>query len=440
MPPDVVISARGLSKSYRLFGHPGDRVKQFLSLGLKRYHREFTALRDVSFDVRRGEMLGIIGRNGSGKSTLLQLICGILKPTSGSVVVNGRISALLELGAGFNPEFTGRENVYFQGAVLGLPRKLIDARFPDIAAFADIGEFIDQPVRTYSSGMFLRLAFAVAVNVDPEILVVDEALAVGDAGFRARCFRRIGELRNGGCTILFVSHDMEQIARLCGRVILLDEGEQLLGGQSETVVVQFQRLMNAGPETRKGLRDQIRQRIAGPAENVSVAAERYDAQDPSDTHAAVAYEPNGALIENVHLLDASGKDASLLHSGQSYRCRFHVRFTLDARLVRCAMLIKTHDGMRLGGAMTAPAADAGIPIVAKGDTAMAEFDFNCMLNPGIYLISVAAYGSEAGVEYALHGLQNALRFRVETEAGRSAIGAVDFSCRPAIRLSGTAVK
>ena len=234
MPSDeIVISARNLAKSYRLFGHPGDRVKQFLSLGLKRYHREFTALRDVSFDIRRGETIGIIGRNGSGKSTLLQLVCGILKPSAGTIAVNGRVSALLELGAGFNPEFTGRENVYFQGAIMGLGRAEMEARFAAIAAFADIGEFIDQPVRTYSSGMFVRLAFAVAVHVDPDILLVDEALAVGDQVFQRKCIDHMEMLhRELGATVLLVSHNIRQVERFCSRVLLLDQGRLTFEGSA----------------------------------------------------------------------------------------------------------------------------------------------------------------------------------------------------------------
>lgn len=221
---DVVIAARNLTKRYRLFGHPGDRVKQFMSLGLRRYHREFTALEDVSFDIRRGETVGIIGRNGSGKSTLLQLVCGILKPTSGTISVRGRVSALLELGAGFNPEFTGRENVYFQGAIMGLDRAAMDARFDAIAAFADIGEFIDQPVRTYSSGMFVRLAFSVAVHLDPDVLVVDEVLAVGDAIFQQKCFDRIRRLQSRGTSIIVVSHNPYQIERLCHSAAVMQQG------------------------------------------------------------------------------------------------------------------------------------------------------------------------------------------------------------------------
>lgn len=232
MPDDIAISVRNLTKTYRLFSHPGDRIKQFLSFGVKRYHREFTALKDVSFDIRKGETVGIIGRNGSGKSTLLQLICGILKPTSGSVQVNGRISALLELGAGFNPEFTGRENVYFQGATQGLRKAEMDIRFDAIARFADIGEFIDQPVRTYSSGMFVRLAFAVAINVDPDILLIDEALAVGDASFQRKCIEHMEMLRGTGTTIFLVSHNSRQVERFCSQVILLDQGGELFQGAS----------------------------------------------------------------------------------------------------------------------------------------------------------------------------------------------------------------
>lgn len=248
MPSDIAISAKNLTKTYRIFGHPGDRLKQALMFGRVRLHREFTALRDVSFEVRKGETVGIVGRNGSGKSTLLQLICGILAPTSGTIVRYGGISALLELGAGFNPEFTGRENVYFQGALMGLTREAMGARFDDIVAFADIGEFIDEPVRTYSSGMFVRLAFAVAVHVNPDILVVDEALAVGDAQFQAKCFRVFEQLKASGKTILMVSHAMEQIVRVCDRALLLDQGVLLQSGHPAEIASRYHQLLYAGQE------------------------------------------------------------------------------------------------------------------------------------------------------------------------------------------------
>ena len=232
---DIAISARNLTKTYRLFDHPGDRIKQFLSLGTKRYHREFTALKDVSFDIKKGETVGIIGRNGSGKSTLLQTICEILKPSAGSLSVNGRISALLELGAGFNPEFTGRENVHFQGLLMGMGRAEIDQRIDEIATFADIGRFLDQPVRTYSSGMFVRLAFSVAVHAAPNILIVDEALSVGDIAFQARSIRRMKQLLESGCTLILVSHDMEIIKTLCRKTILLNNGKVEFFGNSEDI-------------------------------------------------------------------------------------------------------------------------------------------------------------------------------------------------------------
>ena len=221
MSSDIAISVKNLTKTYRLFDHPGDRIKQFFSMGMKQYHKEFTALKDVSFEIKKGESVGIIGRNGSGKSTLLQLICRILKPTSGEVTVNGRVSALLELGSGFNPEFTGRENVYFQGAVMGFSKQEMAERIDEIIAFADIGEFIDQPVRTYSSGMFVRLAFAVIANVDAGILIVDEALAVGDIFFQQKCMRFLSTFKSNGGTIMFVSHDTNAVLTLCDRAMLI---------------------------------------------------------------------------------------------------------------------------------------------------------------------------------------------------------------------------
>ena len=236
---DVVISVRGLSKAYRLFDHPGDRIKQFFSFGLNRCHREFNALDDVSFDIRRGETVGIVGRNGSGKSTLLQLICGILKPTGGSVAVNGRISALLELGSGFNPEFTGRENVYFQGVLMGYTKAEMDDRFDAIAAFADIGEFIDHPVRTYSSGMYVRLAFAVHAMSDPDILIIDEALGVGDLFFQQKCLSHIRSLCDNGTTLLFVSHDTRTVRDFCGRALYLRSGRLMFSGDTPTALRSY---------------------------------------------------------------------------------------------------------------------------------------------------------------------------------------------------------
>jgi len=240
MSSDIAISVKNLTKTYRLFDHPGDRIKQALTLGRVKFHKEFTALKDVSFEVKKGETVGIIGRNGSGKSTLLQLICGILKPTSGSVTVNGRVSALLELGSGFNPEFTGRENIYFQGAIMGFCKAEMDAKVDDIIAFADIGEFIDQPVRTYSSGMFVRLAFATAIHAEPDILVIDEALAVGDIDFQKKSFAYMSQmLQNKKVTVVLVSHDLRQIQRFCVKAIYLEKGICRLCGNAQSTCQKY---------------------------------------------------------------------------------------------------------------------------------------------------------------------------------------------------------
>jgi lipopolysaccharide transport system ATP-binding protein len=240
---DIAIKVQNLSKCYHIYENPRDRLKQFVAPRLQRmtwqapkqYFREFWALKDVSFEVKKGETVGIIGRNGSGKSTLLQMICGTLTPTSGSIETNGRIAALLELGSGFNPEFTGRENVNMNASVLGLSQEEIDARFDDIIAFADIGDFIDQPVKTYSSGMYVRLAFAVVVYVDADILIIDEALSVGDAFFQAKCMSRLKHIVDIGTTILFVSHDINTVKALCSRALFLDHGIGRAFGQTSDV-------------------------------------------------------------------------------------------------------------------------------------------------------------------------------------------------------------
>ena len=239
MSEDIVISVKNLTKTYKLYTSHADRVKETFNPFRKKYHRPFNALTDVSFNVKRGEVLGIIGQNGSGKSTLLQIICGILQPTSGSVEINGRISALLELGAGFNPEFTGRQNIYMNCAILGLTREEIDTRFDDIVGFADIGDFIGQPVKTYSSGMYVRLAFSIVISVDPDILIIDEALSVGDHEFQQKCVNRMMEFREAGKTIVFCSHSMYLINDLCAKAVWLCKGRARSHGKTSKVISEY---------------------------------------------------------------------------------------------------------------------------------------------------------------------------------------------------------
>jgi lipopolysaccharide transport system ATP-binding protein len=239
----IAISIQDVSKKYHIYSRPVDRLREYLTLGRKSFHQEFWALRHVSFAVRKGEVLGIIGRNGSGKSTLLQVVCGILSQTSGDVVTSGRVSALLTLGAGFNPEFTGRDNVFTYGQIIGLRSEEIEERFQEIADFADIGDFIDQPVKIYSSGMYMRLAFAAAISVDPEILVVDEALAVGDAKFQAKCFRKFEEFQRRNKTILLVTHSTDHLVRHCDRAMLLHDGAKISEGEPLKVSNEYVNLL-----------------------------------------------------------------------------------------------------------------------------------------------------------------------------------------------------
>ncbi|MBH1964121.1 MAG: ABC transporter ATP-binding protein [Comamonadaceae bacterium] len=268
MSSDMAIEVTALNKCYRVFDTPQDRFMQMLPFGGQRRFREFWALKDVSFEVIRGDAVGIIGRNGSGKSTLLQLICGTLNATSGEIVARGKVAALLELGSGFNPEFTGRENVYLNGALLGMSRADMDARFDEIASFANIGEFMDQPTKTYSSGMLVRLAFSVSVCVEPDILIIDEALAVGDASFQFKCLARLEALAQQGTTLLFVSHDMSMVKRFCKKALYLSEGKLKASGSPEEMAEMY--LLD--------MRDEQRQWASGGAIPVALKKSVNDAR------------------------------------------------------------------------------------------------------------------------------------------------------------------
>ena len=256
---DIAIEVSHVTKQYKLYDKPMDRLKESLGLSRKKRYKEIYALKDVSFNVKRGECVGIIGTNGSGKSTILKIITGVLNPTEGSVAVRGRISALLELGAGFNQEYTGLENIYVNGTVMGFSREEVDARLNDIISFADIGDFINQPVKTYSSGMFVRLAFAVAINIDPEILIVDEALSVGDVFFQAKCYHKFEEFKKAGKTILFVSHDLGSVAKYCDRVVLLNKGHKETEGDSKRVIDIYKQILVNNPhaDDRSAIKEDI---------------------------------------------------------------------------------------------------------------------------------------------------------------------------------------
>jgi lipopolysaccharide transport system ATP-binding protein len=455
---EVAIRVRDVDKHYLLFERPDQRLKQMLvprlqrlaGLQPKQYYRDFAALTRVSFEVRRGETVGIIGRNGSGKSTLLQIICGTLRPNRGAVEVNGRIAALLELGAGFNPEFTGRENVYINGAILGLGKDEIDRRFDSIARFADIGPFLDQPVKTYSSGMYVRLAFATAINVDPDILVVDEALAVGDEAFQRKCFARIEEIQEHGGTILFVSHAAQTVVQLCSRAMLIDGGELLLDGRPKLVVSQYQRLVNLSNEEAAGVREEIRRLSADVGEIPEVAADAaqsatpraaatlpasLEGYDPSLTpKSRVDYESHGATIRDLTLLNARGERVNILEMGRRYTYEYFVDFSADATEVGFGMLIKTTSGLGIGGASTAYARALKKSRIGSGSTVHVKFEFDCRLLPGTYFLNAGVDGAGDGHVRFLHRVLDGLAFRVAPVPELIATELVDFDIRPAITV------
>lgn len=454
MSSDVAIKVENLSKCYQIYDEPRDRLKQFILPRLQRmagsdpkqYYREFWALRNVSFEVKKGETVGIVGRNGSGKSTLLQMICGTLNPTSGGITTHGRVAALLELGSGFNPEFTGRENVYLNGAVLGLSQHEIDARFADIVAFADIGDFVDQPVKTYSSGMMVRLAFAVAINVNPDILIVDEALSVGDELFQRKCFSRIEAIRKAGATILFVSHSGGTVVELCDRAVMLDAGELLATGKPKQIVGRYQKLLYAPPEKREQLREEIRCEsvVTQPQER---DVEQSDAplllqpaaclagQDLSDSYdpalkptTTIAYASYGATIHDPAIYSIIGEQVNILTQGKNYRYRYTVSFEQAASNIRFGMLIKTTSGVELGGGASAASNRTSLPFVRSGCEYVVEFGFNCRLNPGVYFLNAGVVGEINGSETYLHRLIDVAMFRVVSENENLSTGIVDFSC------------
>lgn len=453
---DIAIRIENLSKCYHVYDAPHDRLKQFVLPRLQRvagqaprhYFREFWALNDVSLEVKKGETVGIIGRNGSGKSTLLQLICGTLSPTRGKVETYGRIAALLELGSGFNRAFTGRENVYMNASLLGLTKEEIDSRFGDIAAFADIGEFINRPVKTYSSGMMVRLAFSVAINVDPEILIVDEALSVGDELFQRKCFSRIESIRANGATILFASHSGNTIVELCDRVVLLDSGEKLVVGLPKQTVGRYQKLIYAPADKRNGIREHIRNSDDRVIEAIHedsdsscedqsdsrITKEELERFDPNlKPSSTIEYESNGALIESPVVLTLSGNKVNNLVRGKIYRYSFNVRFIKSAHNVRFGMLIKSVTGVELGGAESALSIASAIQSVAANKRFRVEFLFNANLNAGIYFMNAGVLGqTENQNDGYLHRLVDIAMFRILPDDDNYATAMVDFNCVPDI--------
>lgn len=377
---DIAIKVENLSKCYQIYDQPHDRLKQFLVKGRK-FYREFWALNDVSFEIRKGETVGIIGRNGSGKSTLLQMICGTLNPTSGSVQTHGRIAALLELGSGFNPEFTGRENIYMNAAVLGLSTEETDARYDRIVEFADIGSFIGQPVKTYSSGMMVRLAFSVAIHVEPDILIVDEALSVGDAYFQAKCAKMIQGIIAAGSTVLFVSHDTASVKSLCSRALLLESGRSQYLGDVNTAVEKYYSALIESQRVDRGPEEAVKQTAA-------VASEYTDGVESFQSMASFQRIQNGvAEFINVALLNESGQMIDVVDFGQTVVLRQVVQVHKSVPSLGLAYHIRDKNGQDIIYSDTGIEGNRHLVDVEAGSVHVIEWTFTAHLREGHYSVS-----------------------------------------------------
>ena len=426
------ITVTNLNKVYKLYRKPSDRLRDALGLGRKKLYTELHALKDVSFTIGQGETVGIIGTNGSGKSTILKIITGVVNPTSGTVDVNGRISALLELGAGFNQEYTGIENIYLNGTMMGFSREEIDARMESILKFADIGDFVNQPVKTYSSGMFVRLAFALAINIDPEILIVDEALSVGDVFFQAKCYHKFEEFKKQGKTILFVSHDLGSIAKYCDRVILLNKGDLVAqGGPKEIVDLYKQLLVDYGDDTEEGLPEEQGHTELSETEE-SGAAKNSSAFLPlqADT---LEYGEGQAHIAGIRVFDDKGRMTNTIDKGSAFRIEMTVRFLQPVHDPIFAFTIKNAQGTELTGTNTML---EGVPTgeMLPGSKVTVTFRQNMSLQGGAYLLSFGCTGYQDGEFRVFHRLYDAVDLRVVSS--KNTVGFYDMDSAVTLEISG----
>ena len=444
------ITIRGLKKVYKLYKRPSDRLKEALLPFIKTDAKEHYALNGVDIDVAKGETLGLIGKNGSGKSTLLKIVTGVLTPSSGTVSVNGRISALLELGAGFNQEYDGIENIYLNGLMLGFTEKEIDSRLDSILSFADIGEYVHQPVKTYSSGMFVRLAFALAINIDPEILIVDEALSVGDVFFQAKCYHKFEEFKEQGKTILFVSHDLGSIAKYADRVALLNEGTLLEIGEPKAVIDTYKQVL-VGLEPIKSPSNQD----ASEPENIQIVnneiahdeilkngSDNYVNNinnelnaDGADTGQNLSVMPldygdSRAHILEIYIEDSRGRRVSSILKGERFTIFMKVEFLADLSAPIFAFTIKNAQGTELCGTNTM-VEKAFLEPVRKGEVKLASFTQSLDLQGGDYLISFGVTGFSGDTFEVYHRLYDALRLTCVSE--KNTVGVYDMNTKAEVR-------
>ncbi len=409
MDNDVVIKVDHVSKAYQLYEKPLDRLKESWSVSKKSYHKDFYALNDINLEVKRGECVGIVGTNGSGKSTLLKIITGVLAPSSGSVETNGRISALLELGAGFNMEYSGLKNIYLNGTIMGYSKEEMDEKVKDIIEFAEIGDFVNQPVKTYSSGMFARLAFAVAINVDPDILIVDEALSVGDVFFQSKCFRKFNEFQEKGKTILFVSHDMGSVMKYCTRCLLINKGEQIEVGETPKVVNTYRRILVQNMNDYEVM-EEAHGKGTTWKEQLTV------------NNSFVEYGDKTAEIIDYAVMDASNLVTNNILKGEDFSIKMKVKFFEDVENPIFAMKIRDLKGVELTGTNTL-IENAMKERAQAGETITVSFRQKMRLQSGQYLLSITCSGYDHETLVAHHRLVDICNIQVLSE--KDSVGIFD---------------
>lgn len=422
---DLAIKVSNVSKMYKLYNKNSDRFKEAVSLTKKQLYREHYALNDISFDVKTGECVGIIGTNGSGKSTILKIITGVLNPTSGSVTVNGRISALLELGAGFNMEYTGIENVYLNGTMIGFTKEEIDAKLQDILDFADIGDFVNQPVKTYSSGMFIRLAFAVAINIDPEILIVDEALSVGDVFFQSKCYHKFEEFKNMGKTILFVSHDLSSISKYCDRVILLNKGVKLAEGTPKAMVDMYKKVLVNQFDSGEEEAEEQPKDVEAAAVNVGEWSQAFEVNA-----ALLEYGGKEAEIIDYGVFDKNGKLTNVIEKGTEFTVGMRVRFNQSISEPIIAFTIKDIKGIDITGTNTLYEKVENIDS-SEGSVRTVFFKQNMDLQGGNYLLSFGCTGYRGGEFVVYHRLYDIMNLSVISS--KDTVGYFDMNSKVTVK-------
>lgn len=439
MDKNIAISVMDVSKIYRLYDKPIDRLKEALSPTHKKYHKEFFALDKLSFNVEKGSTVGIIGTNGSGKSTILKIITGVLNPSTGSVKVDGNISALLELGAGFNSDYTGIENIYMNGTMMGFSREEMEKKLPEILEFADIGDFVYQPVKTYSSGMFVRLAFALAINVEPEILIVDEALSVGDVFFQSKCYAKMEEIRKKGTTILMVTHDMGSIIKYCDKVVLLNKGKFLAEGSARDMVDLYKKIL-AGQfdETSMELSD-FNSGVVEDLANIKMSKEDTFMKTTNELMKAkmtinpslTEYGDGRASIVDFGIVDAKGSISNLLMKGEYFYIKEKIRFNSKIKSPIFTYTIKDKKGTELSGTNTMLEA-AKVEEVDEGDIYEVSFKQKMTLQGGEYLLSMSCTGFEEGDLQVYHRLYDVASITVISN--KNTVGIFDMESEVEIKL------